>query len=141
MDKIEIIFQIAEKSIDGKVVLVETGTDCDGERYVRKHTINATYNAYLNELDSIHKWSDGNYYISVESPVKREMTKNHKAPELISSIMDRAMSLDEIKNGRHAMRFAIGYMESFLSNLEEKVPGLTEEFQKRIDILEQMRDV
>lgn len=71
MNKIEIISQISEKAIDGKVVLVKTGTDCDGARYVRKYTINATYDDYLNELDIIDKWSDGNYRISIESPGKR----------------------------------------------------------------------
>lgn len=61
--------RIAACEENGKILVVESGMDCDCSQYDgRKRTIDATLQAY-NQLNwNIADWADGPYSLSIERP-------------------------------------------------------------------------
>lgn len=61
-------------SKDGKVLLVESGRDCDGVQYSGLiHEIDASLLAYWNFYAYTQRWADGPFYLS---PVSYEEAEN-----------------------------------------------------------------
>lgn len=73
MARLSLAQLIAACNEGGKVLVVESGRDCDGSEYSgRVHTIDATVAAF-DWLDArLGDWSDGPYYLSVARPSERD---------------------------------------------------------------------
>jgi hypothetical protein len=60
---------LRECAQDGKVLVIESGMDCDCVQYDgRQHLINATIEAYDKLYNDVAEWADGPFSFSITSP-------------------------------------------------------------------------
>jgi hypothetical protein len=60
---------ITDKQEDGKIMLVESGRDCDGVRYWgRTHECAADWRSVIALTDRIAYWADGPFQLAIERP-------------------------------------------------------------------------
>lgn len=58
--------RIAQCAHQGRLLVVESGRDCDGVQYIgRRHEIDATAKAFYELRDRIGEWADGPFSLAI----------------------------------------------------------------------------
>lgn len=88
-ERLNVKHRLAECAENGKVLIVESGRDCDCVEYDGKcYTIDASIDAYSKLYDEIADWADGPFWLSMDRPSNAHKYKYTSRDRILEAFED-----------------------------------------------------